>query len=205
MNVMSIEALRVKEQDCDATRVIAAEPGSSGWQVAVRLYGALSASSGAEIWQNGVDAGSGCFPVDPDSYHLAISDNRDADMPGMPGETGAVACAGVNCSEAPFLAERFLREPAERLLSRVENRAISRHQIMEVYPLVATGRREADTLLEALMMFAEADERQYVLGLTTRGIRLMLRRLGIAFTVIADTGSMPTPGLQVAAIRLRGD
>lgn len=204
MNVMSMEALRGNGQNCDATRVISAERGSTGWQLAVRLYDALSVPSGAAIMQKGGNAGGSCFPAEPEAYHLAISDTRAADMPGMPREARAIACAGINCSGAPFLAEQFLNEPVERLLSRAEKRTISRHRILEVYPLVATGRHEAGTLIKALVTFAEAGGRQFILCLTTRGIRLMLRRMGVAFAIMADTGPAPSTDLRVAALRLSG-
>ena len=179
MSIIATETLRIDAVATEpTTRLIAARPGSDPWRMALQLGKALSDQTGID--RIGRDPGSRT----PESFHLAISDDRPADMPGAPNETGAIACAGVNGTAKRYFVEDFLDEPIEAILSRAEGMSIARSRVLEICPLFTTGRREADTLLKALLVIAENGGHDFVVCMTTRGIRLMLRRLRISYEVI---------------------
>lgn len=179
MSIMPPETGNIDAVSADhTTRLIAAAPGSDTWRMAIRLSESLRD-------QTGVDRISGMLTTTtPESFHLAVSDDRPSDMPGAPVGSEAMACAGINGTAKRFFVEDFLDAPVESILSRAEGTTIARKRVLEVCPLFTTGRREADTLLKALLVIAENGGHDFVVCMTTRGIRLMLRRLGIGFATI---------------------
>lgn len=211
MTITETASVDAKAAD-NSTRLIAAKPGSEPWGIALWLGETLCDQTGLDRM------GRAPGTVAPETFHLAVSEDRPADMPGAPVGAGAMACAGVNGTAKRFFAEDFLDEPVEMILSRAEGTPISRNRVLEICPLFTTGRREADTLLKALLVIAENGGHDFVVCMTTRGIRLMLRRLGIVYEIIdsrieeAISTTAPPHGAhrtdkcshEIAIIRLNG-
>lgn len=110
-------------------------------------------------------------------------------VPSLEG-TGSelVACTGVTFgSSKRFFSERYLDEPVEALLSRVDGVPVSRESIVEVGSLASIQRDVGSELVRITPLLMWCLGKQYIFCTASQPLRRLFTRVGITFQPLAES------------------
>ena len=110
---------------------------------------------------------------------IALLDNR-----GEP-----LCAAGLRFVDDGFFSERYLDAPIEEVVSRLSMRAVNRSAIFEVTALASRAPLAAAEFIAEIGTFGEMAGFEWSFFTLTRRLHLMVGRLGIAPTFLAEADS----------------
>ncbi|XXX78180.1 thermostable hemolysin [Sorangium sp. So ce134] len=101
------------------------------------------------------------------------------------GAPKVVACAGMTfSSDARLFSERYIDEPIEQIISRMERRPASREAIVEVGSLASVERRAGTELIRVVPILAWCLGKRYILCTITASLKLIFDAVGLNFQPI---------------------
>lgn len=117
----------------------------------------------------------------PDSFVICASGEAGSD-----GSSEVLAVAGFTFAERRevLFSERYLDEPVERLLSRLDRRIVRRDAIVEVGSLAAMRGDAGLELVKLLPILAWCRGREYVLCTVTQQLKRLLEGVGLTFNAL---------------------
>jgi hypothetical protein len=126
---------------------------------------------------------------DPD-YFVVVSEQA----PGGAARR-IMACAGLSFGlSKPFFSERYIDEPVEQLLSRLEKTAVARESIVEVGSITSMDRTASIRMMKLLPMIAMRLGKQYGFFTLTKQMRQIFQFLGVPSQAIcAAEGTRLSP------------
>jgi hypothetical protein len=102
-------------------------------------------------------------------------------------DRGEILCAaGVRFFDDGFFSERYLDTPIEDAVSAISARAVNRSAIFEVTTLASRAPLATAEFITEIGAFGEKAGFEWSFFTLTRRLHLMVRRLGIALTYLAE-------------------
>jgi hypothetical protein len=108
-----------------------------------------------------------------------------------------VACAaGLRTPQDGFFSESYLDAPVEEVLGEVRGGTVSRDEIFEVSTLASRAPHATTDFIDDIIRFGEASGFAWSFFTLTRRLWLMVNRLGLAPTYLADADHRRITGFE---------